>query len=571
MDSTNDSMIKDKSNVAKMLFKSFLSFLKRDWGRILIATITFIAVSVVVYFSANTSDSIVSYSVNDYEVGQIADKTILATKTMSATESYPIALEEGEKIIKKGFPITEEGILKLKKMADAPSSMNYRNVGNIIFYLILVVALWIVFFSPVILGKRVEIKEVILECVLFFITFFFTSFAQKSFVFQSAYKITVAIPSVLCVFLVAILFGQKSAFMFGCVLSAGVLGATNFQIVPAMFTLATSLSSARIVRKIEKRTDLVFASTLQASLNIVFIIIMKVIFNADMSDAAFVILGVAFNGFISGIFVLGLLTPLESILNTASVFRLMDLINTNTPTLQRMLKYAGGTHSHSMMVAQLAEDACKKIGANYLLARVASYYHDIGKIDQPEYFTENQIDGVNKHDTLNPSISASIIRSHVKKGVEEAKKLHLPPQVIDIIAEHHGNSVITWFFNKAKELDPNVSEVEYSYQGNPPVTRESAVVMLADTVEAACRSLENPTFPRLEKFIQTLIDAKISGLQLENSGLTFGELSIIKKSFVDLLAPHYRGRIKYPNQKDPDEVSDKESKSENQNETQEEK
>ena len=284
-------------------------------------------------------------------------------------------------------------------------------------------------------------------------------------------------------------------------------------------------------------------------------LVLKVIFNDDFKDCFLVLPGVAVNAFVSGIFVLGLLTPLENLMNTASVFRLMDLnSDTNTEVLQKMQIYALGTYSHSTMVAQLAEAACKKIGANALLARVASLYHDIGKIEQPEYFTENQeSETKHKHDSLSPAVSASIIKSHVKKGVDIAKKLHLPRQVIDIIEEHHGNSLIAFFYAKAKETDPNVSVEDFSYSGHPPVSRESAVVMLADTVEAACRSLDSPTPERIEKFIQTLIDGKINGHQLDDCGLTFGELTLIKNAFVQILTGHYHSRIKYPNQKDPDE------------------
>ena len=211
-----------------------------------------------------------------------------------------------------------------------------------------------------------------------------------------------------------------------------------------------------------------------------------------------------------------------------------------------------------MMVAQLAENACKEIGANALLARVGAYYHDIGKMEHPEYFTENNIDTANKHTDMNPSLSVSVIKSHVKLGVEKAHQLRLPKQIIDIIAEHHGNSVITYFYIKAKEKDENANPEDYSYMGNPPASKESAVVMLADVCEAACKSLEKPTAQRLEKFIQELINKKIESGQLDNSALTFGELTKIRDTFVRILAAYYHGRIKYQNQRDPDATGDSE-------------
>lgn len=534
-------------------------FVKRNWHFILVFILTFIMSTAVVWYDANTSETIASFALSEYEVGQNADKTIIAKKAMPEDVKYPIAIEKDEVIIKKGFDITEEQYFKLQKMADSPVYVDYRAFCDKVLYLILVAVLWIVLFNPVLLRKNVEIKEVVLECILFLIVFFVTSFGMKNAIFQNPFTLPVMIPSVFSAFLVAILFGQTSALFFSALLAMGVLGASSFQIVPTLYTLAVCISSSRIVMKIERRIDMVFASIMQAVLSLVFITFLKVMFNGDFNDAVFIFPGLAFNSFLSGILVLGFLTPLESIMNTASVFRLMDLSDQNTPILRKLLLTASGTHQHSMMVAQLAENACKEIGANALLARVGAYYHDIGKMEHPEYFTENNIDTANKHTDLNPSLSVSVIKSHIKIGVEKAHQLRLPKPIIDIIAEHHGNSVITYFYNKAKEKDENVSQEDYSYPGTPPASKESAVVMLADVCEAACKSLEKPTAQRLEKFIQELINKKIESNQLDNSALTFGELTKIRDTFVRILAAYYHGRIKYQNQRDPDSPTDGEA------------
>lgn len=534
-------------------------FVKRNWHFILVFILTFIMSTAVVWYDANTSETIASFALSEYEVGQNADKTIIAKKAMPEDVKYPIAIEKDEVIIKKGFDITEEQYFKLQKMADSPVYVDYRAFCDKVLYLILVAVLWIVLFNPVLLRTKVEIKEVVLECILFLIVFFVTSFGMKNAIFQNPFTLPVMIPSVFSAFLVAILFGQTSALFFSALLAMGVLGASSFQIVPTLYTLAVCISSSRIVMKIERRIDMVFASIMQAVLSLVFITFLKVMFNGDFNDAVFIFPGLAFNSFLSGILVLGFLTPLESIMNTASVFRLMDLSDQNTPILRKLLLTASGTHQHSMMVAQLAENACKEIGANALLARVGAYYHDIGKMEHPEYFTENNIDTANKHTDLNPSLSVSVIKSHIKIGVEKAHQLRLPKPIIDIIAEHHGNSVITYFYNKAKEKDENVSQEDYSYPGTPPASKESAVVMLADVCEAACKSLEKPTAQRLEKFIQELINKKIESNQLDNSALTFGELTKIRDTFVRILAAYYHGRIKYQNQRDPDSPTDSEA------------
>ena len=550
---------KSEENGISIFFSSIGHFVVRNWHFILAFFLTFAVATAIVWYDANTTETLASFAIDEYEVGQVADKTIYATKSLPEDTQYPVAIEKGEKVIRKGFAITEEEYLKLQKMADSPVYVDYRAFCDKILYLILVAVLWIVLFNPVLLRRKVEVKEVILECVLFVLVFFASSFGMKHAIFQNPFTLPVMIPSVFSAFLVAILFGQTSALFFALLLALGVLGSSSFQIVPTLYTLAVCISSARIVMRIERRIDMVFASIMQAVLSVVFIIFLKVMFNSDFNDAVFIFPGLAFNSFLSGILVLGFLTPLESIMNTASVFRLMDLSDQNAPVLRKLLLTASGTHQHCMMVAQLAENACKEIGANALLARVGAYYHDIGKMEHPEYFTENNIDTANKHTDLNPSLSVSVIKSHIKLGVEKAHQLRLPKQIIDIIAEHHGNSVITYFYNKAKEKDENVSPEDYSYPGEPPHSKESAVVMLADVCEAACKSLEKPTAQRLEKFIQELINSKIESGQLDNSALTFGELTKIRDTFVRILAAYYHGRIKYQNQRDPDATADTET------------
>ena len=557
--------MKEKNTESENFLSAAGNFISRNWALIVLAFVTFLASSAIVYFDANTTETIASFAVDEYEVGQVADKTIYASKSLPADDNYPVEVEKGEKIIRKGFPITEEEYFKLKKIADSPVYVDYRAFCNNILFLLLVLAFWIILFNPILLKHKAELKELVFECVLFVIVFFVTAFGDKSAFFQTPFTLSILIPSSFTVFLVAILFGQTSALFFSVLLALGVLCAGGFQLVPAIFTLATGVSAARIVLRIDRRIDMVFASIMQAVLCVVFIVFLKVVFNGNFSDSILVIPGVAFNGFLSGILVLGFLTPLESLMNTASVFRLMDLSDQNTPILRKLLLTASGTYQHSMMVAQLAENACKAIGANSLLSRVGAYYHDIGKIEHPEYFTENNIETENKHTDLNPSLSVSVIKSHVKLGLEKGRQLHLPKAVLDIIAEHHGNSLISYFYNKAKELDPNVSEEDYKYPGNPPTTKESAVVMLADVCEAACKSLDKPTPQNLEKRISQLINAKIEANQLDNSALTFGELTKIKDSFVQILAAYYHGRIKYQNQKDPDEQAQAQTASDKKN------
>ena len=514
--------------------------------------VAYLAAALMALFGVSRDATVASFALDEYEVGQIADRTIIADRGLPSTMEYPTAVREGEKVIRKGFPITEEGYRKLEKMAHTREYIDYLAFGGTLIYLALVLALWIFLYSPALLGRNPPLKEIITQIVFFLALYSATMFAHKlPFAANSPYLLCIFIPCVLFVLLSSILFGEKSALFFSLISTLGILNASNYEVKTFLFVLIVSLACCRIVRKIENRIQMVFVAITTAILNVVVAFVLKVVFNDAMNDMPRLLSALAGNGFLCGILAMGFLTLLEHILNTASVFRLIDLSDLNNPLMQKMLLNASGTYNHSLMVAQLAENACKAIGANSLLARVGAYYHDIGKIDQSEYFVENQ-SGENKHDEINPALSVSIIRSHVKKGVEMARQMRLPPQIIDIIAEHHGNGVIGYFYAEALKKDPNANAEDFSYYGNPPSSKESGVVMIADTVEAACRTLEKPSVPRLEKFIQTLIDGKLQNHLLDNCALTFADLAKIKASFVSILAGYYHSRIEYPNQKDPD-------------------
>lgn len=548
----------------KNYFLNPFNFISKNKGAFFVILATFISLLVITFFDVATRETVASFALSEYQIGQIADRTIIAEKSLPATEYDPIQVNKDEKIIRKGFPITDENYAKLRKIAEAPSYIDFRALANAFLYLFLLVVLTAFLFSPYMLGREIKLKEMIFIAVLYVIVYAVTTFATKVPAFLSQFSLTTIIPSTFAAMLITVLFSQSSAVFFSILMALGVLFISSFQPVPCLFVLCSSIASAKIVSKTEKRIDMVFASVILAILNIIFLFALSIIVNDDAEFGGFVLFGVALNAFVSGIFALGFLTPLESILNTASVFRLMDLSDLNNPMMRRMLITAPGTYNHSMMVATLAETACNEIGANALLARVGSYYHDIGKLEQPEYFVENQTEG-NKHDDINPSLSVSVIKSHVKKGVEKANQLRLPQEVTDIIAEHHGNGLIYYFYHKAKQQEDNNIDPEYytyTYNGDSPSSKEAAVVMLADTVEAACRTLVKPSVPRLEKFIRQLIMDKVENHLLDKCQLRFCDLDVIQDSFVKILAGYYHSRIEYPNQKNSelDEVDSEQEK-----------
>ena len=541
-----------KNNNNRRAASVFGGYIKKHWHLILLIAAGYIAVSAVNFLNIATSQTIASFSLDDFELGQIADRDIIAPRDIGATYDNPLTVQKGERIIRKGFAIERENYDKLRKLAESPAYFDYRKFFNNELFLLILGVVWFLLFAFLPFGRKIFLNEWVLQVVFFLFVYAAAAFGRKTGTFSSPYMLPVIIPSAFCTLLVSILYGQLSSVLFCAVAAFGVYNAADWALIPFLFTILSCFAATNIVRRIERRIDMVVASLLLALVNIVCMIVLIVIDNESFQRMPAALAGAAFNGFISGILALGFLTPLELLLNTASVFRLMDLSDLNNPTMRRLMLSASGTYTHSLMVAQLAESACREIGANSLVARVGAYYHDIGKMDQSEYFVENQT-GTNKHDDINPSLSVAVIKSHVKRGVEKAHQMHLPRQVIDIIAEHHGNSVISYFYNAAKEKDPSVSPEEFRYTGTPPTSRESAVVMLADTVEAACRTLENPSASRLDKFIQMLFNAKVEHGQLDNCDLTFRDMAKIKGAFVQLLAGYYHNRIEYPNQKNPDE------------------
>ena len=533
---------------------STAKYIRNNTVKLLAFLASFLIAAALLFVRISMTNTISARSINEYEVDQIAFTTITSPKKFSETSANPVSISKGETIIKKGFPITPEGMAKLKRMAEDKAYIDYRSFANSILFMMLLGALYFFMFSRVCLGKKCSTQEILTEDAFFIAVIACTVLASRTTLLSTPYSMNIISPIVFCTFLMAILFGQMDAISFALVSSFGVLCASGYQLIPFIYSLCVSLAASRIVRRIKQRIDLVFAAMLQGILSPAFLFAIMIIFNGPVDgnpsrEGYMALAGVMLNGFMSGILCLGFLTPLEYLLNSASVFRLMDLSDTNAEILKRMSLTASGTFNHSIMVAQLAEAACANIGANALLARVGGYYHDIGKIDNPEFFTENQNNNENIHNSINPSLSVTIIKNHVRKGVETARDLRLPAKVVDIIAEHHGNSVLKFFYNTALKEDPNANPGDYSYSGNPPTTRESGVVMLADTVEAACKSLDKPSASRIEKKVQQLVSDKIEEGQLNNCDLTFKDINIIEETFTQLLIGYYHSRVKYPDQK----------------------
>lgn len=257
------------------------------------------------------------------------------------------------------------------------------------------------------------------------------------------------------------------------------------------------------------------------------------------------------NGFLSPILTIGLLPLFETGFGITTDVTLLELSDLNLPLLKRMALEAPGTYQHSIMIGTLAEDAAEAIGANSLLARVGSYYHDIGKMLKPEYFVENQTGAESKHEKLAPTMSALILEAHVKEGVDLALKHNLPKRIIEFITGHHGTGVMTYFYEKAKnELGETTDVRDFQYPGPNPRSKEVAIVMLADSVEAASRTLDDPKPARIRNLAHRIFMNRFDSGLLENSDLTLRDIKKIEDSFVRVLTAFFHRRIKYPEQKE---------------------
>jgi putative nucleotidyltransferase with HDIG domain len=474
-------------------------------------------------------------------------KPLIIEKINKSTSSFFNYLKSGPNLYSLGLYFIT--VFTVIACADSNLSEEPRYIIGSLLLILMIYILFIILRGKIILGRELNKNE---RYLLSSLTGFFviSSVLLNNFnQFSEGFPLSLAFPTALFIMIIAVFMGIRLAMIMAITLPLAAYISGGFDNHSYIIALVSGAAASTVLHNTQNRMSLIKAGLVIAAANCFVVIILLLIRQAYIVDYPAMLFWAAMNGIFSGILILGFLPPLEHVLNAVTPFRLMELSDLNAPILRSLFTKAPGTYSHSLMVANLAEQACQDIGANALLARVGAYYHDIGKIDNPDYFIENQTNH-NRHDEIAPRLSTTIIRSHVKLGVEKANSLGLPKDVITIISEHHGNSVISWFYNKASEKETDVSSEDFTYPGNPPHSKESAVVMLADITEAAVRTLNKPTASKIEKFIQQLFESKIAQGQLSDSELSFRELETIKKSFVRVLAGYYHSRIEYPKQKE---------------------
>ncbi len=352
--------------------------------------------------------------------------------------------------------------------------------------------------------------------------------------------------------LVALLANGRIATVyaaFTAVLFGGIRGA-DFHLM--LWALIVQLTGVYAISTYRERAALLRAGLVGGGVGAVSVLAIEILRSGlDPLPRALYGAGLAFVGGALGV---GLLISfslplLEWLFNVLTDIRLLELSNINNPLLSQLAVKAPGSYNHSLVVGTLAEEGAKAIGANSLFCRVAAFYHDIGKMNHPEYYVENQR-GVNPHDRLSPSMSALIIASHVKDGIKMAREAGLPEQIVDIIPQHHGTKMMTYFYEKAKKAsDPSlgpVKEEDFRYPGPKPQTREAAIFMIADAVEAAARTVEEPTLNRLREMIRKVTNSIVLDGQFDQCDLTFADLERIQEAFLRLLVSMYHRRVDYP-------------------------
>lgn len=361
-------------------------------------------------------------------------------------------------------------------------------------------------------------------------------------------------PTALATMLLRLLANEKVAILVTILTaaSAGVVFhqgyAAVLQMDIALYIIFGGLASIYFMRSIEKRSDLLKACIIASVVNTSFIAFYLLMSQSDYDLLELLFYGIAgiTSGILSGALTMGLLPFFESAFGLLSTMKLIELSNPNHPLLKKLLTETPGTYHHSVMVANLAEAACEAIGADGLLARVGCYYHDLGKTRRPAFFIENQMSGINPHDSLPPERSAEIIIAHTTDGAALLQKHKMPKEIVDIALQHHGTSTLKYFLYKAKEEGKEVDESKFSYPGPKPQTKEAAVINIADSVEAAVRSMKQPNIEKIQELVHSIIQSRVQEHQFDECDVSIKELKIIEEVLCETLNGIFHSRIEYP-------------------------
>ncbi|MEE9240830.1 MAG: HDIG domain-containing metalloprotein [bacterium] len=480
-----------------------------------------------------------------------------------ATTEVPVVthvIKSGEMIVREGERITEIHLAKLNALERASREQYFydNRIGTVILVLLFLLFAWTS-------ARRYELgvldtpKSIVLFCILLV--------GQASLVkggiwiaqefYESSRGIELSsyyfvIPLASASMLAAILQGRSTAILMA-VMSAVIAGMTlPGQMHFALFALAGGVYAAINWKDYRKRTSVFTAGLMIGIANAVMVFGFNMQEGVKFSLENWMDVPLAFGGGIANIVVVSAVMPLlESVFKLTTDMKLLELSDQNHPLLRQLMLKAPGTYHHSLLVGNLAEEAAEAVGANPLLVRVGAYFHDVGKVVKPEYFIENQ-GKENRHDRLSPSMSALILISHVKEGIEMARSHNLPMEIIDLIRQHHGTSLIRFFYEKAKSQGGDAREEVYRYPGPSPQTREAGIMMLADMVEATSRSLSDTSPARLAGLVERVVQTAFTDGQLDECAITLRDLNRIQEAFLRVLAGIYHHRVVYPADEKPE-------------------
>jgi len=481
----------------------------------------------------------------------------------AAAKVHPVEVQikQGQIIVRAEEQVTE----KMRQQLDAlrtlrePRSLIGQALGYFILAVILVYSLWRYFFYYQRGERRIRSRTVLILSV--FVTAIFVmrlgtaladilnerfQNAQDPFVLY--YGIPFAFGAVLVTLLVDINLGVVTSIMLA-VVTGLFYGSADL----GAYCMVGCIAGIYSIRQYKDRAAILKSGLTVAVANLLTLAAVCLLRQSPLgfSDVlAFFVLALA-SGVVGSALASMLLPALEAIFQATTDVRLLELSNLNSPVLRRLAVDAPGTYHHSLMLATFAEAAAEAIGANPLLVRVGAYYHDIGKLEKPDYFVENQSRGGNRHEELSPNMSCLVIASHVKDGLHFAKMAGLPPRISEMIPQHHGTRVMTFFYKKALDAagedKSKVVEADFRYPGPRPQSREAAILMMADSIEAASRTMgEAPAPAQIEGMIDRVIDAIVADGQFDECDITLRDIASVKASFFKILAGSFHHRIEYP-------------------------
>lgn len=461
---------------------------------------------------------------------------------INALKTVIVKVQKGDIIVKEGEKITKDIHTKLVELGIAHNyTRTFRNVINMI--VLFVICFIFVVFSKIYFYSAIVSKGFYPTLILFVIINLLNVLTIKEPIFR--YLIPFAILSI-----ISNMFTKNKVFAFTISSISNILVCNDLEwfIIMEVITLIAINTNDDLTNRIDLVKNGFKIGAYQAFLSILY----SGIYFTDFTTLVFTVAFSLISGFLTGMICLGIIPYFENTFKILTDIKLLELGDYSFPLLKRMLIEAPGTFYHSIMVGALAEQAAVAIGANPILARVGAYYRDVGKLKRPIYFVENQGGLENLHNKLKPSLSALLLTSHARDGYILAKQYGLPEEIMNIIIEHHGTTMVQYFYYKAVEIGENINETDFRYSGPKPSTKESAIVMLADTVEAAIRASTDKSKEEIENTIRYLIKYKIDDNQLNECDIKLADIEKIVQAFLQVLKAAYHERIQYPKIKQGD-------------------